>query len=304
VAAIALATAMVGSADGRATEVRCKVVGAELRLTSTGPDATLVRAGDRIVVSDYRGPVACKGGEPTVTSIDRIKIDSFDNFLLDLSRGPLAPGATDEGDGTSEIEIEAKDVIDGVEVRLGAESDRVRLGEIENRASGVNLNAGDESPGTADPDLIGVEGFFSIGQSVAGIIRGGAGNDVITATGGPGFEGPYPAAAFLGGSGGDDRLVLATNRRGYLAAAGGGPGDDAIRGSAGPEILVGGGGRDRIMAGAGRDLVGTDDGSPEDAADCGRGRDALYLDRGDEARGCEHREVDARHDRWLGLSPR
>src|SRR5919201_4230830 len=70
-----------------------------------GDVPTISRLGDAIAVDG----VAC--GTATVTNTDSIDVAFADDFdsdtvVVDLAGGPLAPGATDEGDGSSEIEIE------------------------------------------------------------------------------------------------------------------------------------------------------------------------------------------------------
>ena len=70
-----------------------------------GEVPTISRLGGAIALDG----VAC--GTATVANTDTIELPFPDDFepdtvVVDLSGGPLAPGATDEGDGSSEIEIE------------------------------------------------------------------------------------------------------------------------------------------------------------------------------------------------------
>jgi hypothetical protein len=71
-----------------------------------GDDVTIVRSGDDIVVNG----AACTGA--TVTATETVHVaesepdgDDLASLTIDLSGGPLAPGKTDEGDGSSEIEL-------------------------------------------------------------------------------------------------------------------------------------------------------------------------------------------------------
>jgi hypothetical protein len=284
-AGIGAAPSLAGHRDP--FDVRCKVVGSELRISaSDAGTADLVRDGERIVLEDLLGPVDCKGPVPTVTSIDLITVDNFVLFFLDLSEGPFAPGLTSEADGTSEIEIKATDVVAGVDIRLGPEANHVTTGKVGEVRSGINLNAADESSTSADPDLIGTAGFFSTGDTVLGLVFGGGGDDFMTATGGPGFSGPYPTpTAFLGGAG-DDYLVgsdAGRRIRNFLVGDGG---DDRLRGGPARDVLVTGGGTDELHAGRGRDVVVSRAGGV-DSGDCGPGRDTAIGDDSDEIQNCE-----------------
>jgi hypothetical protein len=279
--------------DDRArNEVRCKVAGAELRV-SGGGYVQMTRSAQRIVLTRRGEPVACAGGSPTVRNIDRIEIRDTKRLVVDLTEGPLAPGATDEGDGSSEIEIDISEVRFGAEVRLGENGDRVLLGALGERRAGINLNAGLEDPDTADPDITGrlhdSAAPIPIELPPIGPVGGlfaGDGDDVISANGGPGFDGPYPAYAAFFGRGGNDHLTVVTPD-GLIGGAFGGAGDDTLRGGPGTDYLIAGTGLDRFEAGRGSDVVDT--GNGWDKGDCGPGRDTIDIDEPDEVRRCEDR---------------
>ncbi len=70
-----------------------------------GVVATISRDGDAIAVNG----VLCQTATVTNTDVIEVAVPDVpesDTVVVDLSGGPLAPGATDEGDGSSEIEIE------------------------------------------------------------------------------------------------------------------------------------------------------------------------------------------------------
>lgn len=269
-----------GEQDRARFKVRCSVVDEILRVKTNGPDPTLTRDGDAIVVSDFRGDKQCSGGDPTVSSIDRIAIDEADLVRLDMRAGLFAPGATPEPDGTSEIEIEVSPGLgNAVEILLGSEAQRVRLGSLEGGGSGVNLNAEVES-GSKDPDVTADRPFLLD-------LRAGPGDDEISARGGGGFSGAWAGGVFVGGGSGSDRLVAP--RRYEVSALVGGPGDDEILGGPGFDLIAGGPGRDDITARGGGDIVALGDGE-RDRADCGKGRDFVTSDRKkDQLSGCERR---------------
>src|SRR3954447_16096998 len=107
------AVASATTADARRyPESSCAFDAATAMLTVVSANTRTVvkRRGSEIVVSQSgTGPRACSGAVPTVTAVDLIRIQATDGALvtLDLRGGPLAPGATSEADGSSEIEIDA-----------------------------------------------------------------------------------------------------------------------------------------------------------------------------------------------------
>jgi Ca2+-binding RTX toxin-like protein len=104
VAALALATVALPAARADAGGVvSCSFTAGTVNVTlSGGVNATLSRSGTAITLNGSTCDTA------TVLNTNLIAVTSPDSFgvlTLNLSAGPFAPGATDEGDGSSEIEI-------------------------------------------------------------------------------------------------------------------------------------------------------------------------------------------------------
>lgn len=299
-AALALLTLVFALPDAASAEVSCSYneegelgpQGNVLRVHITDDDetATIARAGDAIEVQedDYffssaSGPLACAGGPATVTNTDAVQvlaatpaIDSS-GVTVDLGGGDFAPGATDEGDGTSEIEITASLLGDGDFVFLlgGAGEDAIRLGST-GTGLGANLNAGDE--GAPDVDLE-VQESNGIGVS------GGGGDDVLDASGGPEFSSELQGEqiiSFIYGGGGDD-ILGGTSQADFLSGSGG---RDRLSAGRGNDYTVGGSGRDRLRAGGGKDDLESRDGEV-DVVGCGPGDDFLSADVLDRIKSCE-----------------
>jgi Ca2+-binding RTX toxin-like protein len=219
-----------------------------------------------VVGGDGSFDVDCSGGEPTTTNVDSISVirDARVHpatLVLGEFEARFAPGATDEGDGGSEIEINAElGERGGVALYAGHGADHITLGGVAGLRA-VNLNA--DEP-VADADVV-TDGHV--------LVRAGSGPDVASAAPSePGFETPYPAQRGHGpvliGEGGDDRLI-------------GSEASDSIAGIAG---------RDRVLARGGDDYVFTKDGE-RDHVDCGPGaKDVVIPDQHDAARHCERRE--------------
>jgi hypothetical protein len=261
-AIVALAATSTTHAGTRAG-VTCRFGIATHRLTVTfhNDDANggIVRHGDRLVVEDVFGPIACAGAEdPTRFNTERVRVRgreaSVDDleFELDLTAGPFAPGFGDEGDGASEIEFSVSfPAGSGSRVPIfGSRApDRIVLGHLPHR-QGANLNAAED---VDDPDVR---------------IRGGTflvyGFNVVSARGGGGFIGPYRRSLFAVGTRGDDLLS-------------GGPKRDYLIGRRGHDTMKGDGGGDFLIA---RDHT-------RDLVRCGRGSDVAKVDRVDQLRRCE-----------------
>lgn len=270
----------------------------------------LSRAGDAIVV----------GGEPcgaaTVHTVDSIQVDGEPQvddphaghvFTIDLSGGPFAPGRTDEGDGSSEIEI----LVD----TGPSAGDRMRIvggpGADVLRFQGADLNL-DPSPDDApDVRLLGLSDYYAVdddlrawddldvvtrggsdlvvAQDPEGAhgrrsffqfeVAGGPGSDRISSwggviTGGRGDDDltDTQRADLLGGPG-DDRLAVAYGTITEPAHFQGGRGHDVMRGGPDQDFFDGGPGRDSIVGLGEQDsLVG---GGGSDLIDGGAGSDAL-----------------------------
>ena len=161
-------------------------------------------------------------GGATVTNTDRIEVTGdADNELitLDLAGGTFAPGATDEGDGSSEIEIHVDlgangGAAYGIEILGTAGPDRIlagRTGTALEPIPQVNLNAaGDDH----DSDL------YTRGLGLN--VLGRDGDDVLSDRGDPGVLTSYAYEMRLSGGEGDDQL---TTNSVFLR---GGPGDDTF----------------------------------------------------------------------------
>ena len=109
--------------------------------------------------------------------------------VIDLSNGPLGPGASAEGTGISEIEIVAALGLgsgDRVTVNGSAAADQLVIG-----TSGVNLNGDDDADITAS----GVENYT---------VSGADGDDLVSAAGGQGTGSALTLPSSLQGDQGDD----------------------------------------------------------------------------------------------------
>jgi Ca2+-binding RTX toxin-like protein len=249
----------------------------------------IARGGDavNVIATDAFGDgpsilLTCAGGAATVTNTDLVAVEAaatagFGTVTLELGGGALAPGATPEPDGTSEIEVRASMFAraDLLDITGTGVADVIHMGTLPNGATGVNLNPGAEAVPDADVEVSAAD--------VIGLTAG-AGNDVLLARGAPGFLGPVSRRALLGITGGSGRDQLVAGR-GPMFASGDG-GRDRILGSHGPDLIEAGKGRDLIKAGRGRDLLITVQGG-RDRVNCGAGRDFAAVDRKDRRRGCE-----------------
>jgi hemolysin type calcium-binding protein len=264
--------------------------GKVVTVTMTATDAddgtgTIKRDGTHLLVLDNLTPVPCSGGPLTVTNTDTVNFLASRSprdtagALVDLSGGPIGPGATAEPDGTSEIELSAQlsAKTTFVSVRGTEGSDRVGLG-TQGQYPAANLNPG--TPGDGDADLtVLVATFLSV--------RGEGGNDLLTANGGPGFGAPlYRTAQIYGGRGED--LLIGGGGRDVIQ---GGRGADRLYGLGRGDSLYGGrGGRNRLFGGQGRDYLNSRGGGKPDRDRCGAGKDIALYDPQDSLSGCEKAE--------------
>lgn len=280
--------------------VACSLSGGQLTVDLTSDDDTVEfqRFGPQIaVVAGYDAQILapCSGGTPTVDNTDSVVVREAPDVeesevSIDLSKGPFAPGATAEADGTSEIEFDlqmngARDQIAYIEGTDAPES--FQLGTTTSGASGVNVDAASESPATADADvtLSGLAG-------VAVFAEGGA--DLISGQGGPGFAAPLGSVFILGSGGPGPDQLIAPPSGAFLT---GGGGRDRLLGSPRRDFLMGGGARDTILAGKGRDEVVSVDGK-RDRLSCGASADRAEVDNRDKPKGCEDvRHLRVRHGR-------
>lgn len=252
------------------------------------------------------------GATPTVHNTDTIRVvmdtDEDTDFEISLAGGPLAPGATPEADGTSEIEVSVEGLAAGVSVGFigGPGADSFRFG-TRNGLQGVNLNAQDE------PDSPDVDATLALGPALDPRLtnpdwpdlsaKTGGGDDSVTSAGGPEFDSQFPGAFFANGGEGNDSLVATTSRFTFMKGAGG---DDLLQGVGLRNVVFGGGGADTIITGehgddvepgkghdlailkGGFDIVAARD-RTKDRILCGKGRDGVSKDRKDRTPGCERK---------------
>jgi Ca2+-binding RTX toxin-like protein len=274
-------------------------------LTEEDDEARIVRSAETVNVvvrtgDDYDEGVsirlACEGPPATVSNTDLIRINqgggaSSGGIEIDLSGGPLAPGATAEADGTPEIEVQADMLGQGSTVSVigSAAADAFDFGRTTAGGFGANLNGGSEPAPDVDVLLNGVE-------VVA--VDGEAGGDVISAAGAPGFAGPLKGTGFVAqGDAGRDRLTGGA----LLNVLRGGAKRDRLVGTRQAEYLAGGSGNDVILAKGGGDLVNLFEfvrSSGRDRVSCGKGNDFL-AGRSHKAKGCEPHKRRARPPRKL-----
>ncbi len=263
-AAVSLAViGCLGSAPAAFGAVSCSYSPTDRLLAVTASDAftRVIRSGDAIAIDDGHQAIACAGDTPTVLNTDRVQVTHGGRSAdtLDLTGGPLAPGAIPEPQGAPEIEIEYLGET-FLHVRGTPATDGLSFG-----AGGVNLNSDDDTDATGRFSTLLVEGL--------------GGDDLISP------QNDYTAAAarrvMLGGGGRDE--LIATPDGAFLH---GGNGRDRLIGGARVDNLTGGRGSDLIHGGQGRDLIRAIDGS-SDRVNCGPGLDRAKVDGIDGVKGCE-----------------
>jgi hypothetical protein len=258
---------------------------------------------------------------PTVHNTDLIDVvaDPDESLDLDVSLegGPLAPGATAELDGTSEIETKVELGASDQTVSFigGPEPDWFRFGTA-GRTLGVNLNAQGEtgSPDidttmTIRPPLSPSENPNPVDESPTASARTGDGDDKVTTSGGPEFDGPSGGALEANGGPGNDTILSGDSPFTFIKGASGndflqgGPRSNAIFGGGGADTILGGAGRDYVEPGTGtdvtlvdggRDIVAAADGM-RDQVNCGAKRDFASRDPKDGVHGCELRTTQPFH---------
>ncbi len=184
VVALAIATVALPAARANAGGLSlCTFAAGTASVTlSGGVNSTLSRSGTAITLNGS----ACDTA--TVLNTDLIAVTSPDTFgllTLNLSAGPFAPGATDEGDGGSEIEITISSPGEPSDVSIVGSSlaDHITADDLTNV---LNLNA-DEA--VADDDVT------MTGSSDVAMIDGHEGDDTI--------ETAHSEAHLIGGNGAD-----------------------------------------------------------------------------------------------------
>jgi hypothetical protein len=280
--------------------VACNLSGGELTVNLTADDdsVTFERFGGQIAVltgssvdvfSDYDSYdqqsqilIPCAGGMPTPENTDHVSVlqspnADFGSVTIDESAGPFEPGATPEGDGSSEIEFGIN--MPGRGASLGIRGsdgpDTIQSGTMPSGAAGVNLNAGAE-PSSPDVDVEapGIRYF---------VVEAEGGDDSVTGMGGPGFVGPM-RNFFIGAGGAGNDFLQSGPRPTELV---GDEGRDTLIGSPQRDFLEGGTGKDKMFAGHGSDRLFAAD-RKKDLVICGAGkRDYVIDDLIDRSLHCE-----------------
>jgi hypothetical protein len=219
---------------------------------------TVRRSGDEIVAGYGRREVRC--GHPTVHSVDTVRVLESE-FHIDIRGGRFAPGATPEGDGSSEIEFEAAIGGGFFFVHFGDGADRVEAGRI-GQGVGLNLNPEEAHP---DADIVVAGDEDAVPEPRLFL---GRGDDTVDLGSTAGFDGLLGHYSF--------------------PEVHAGPGADRIRGGPGFDRAYGGPGPDRITSRGAPDSVDVLGGGA-DVVDCGQADDYLVWGHEDSAHDCEHR---------------
>jgi Ca2+-binding RTX toxin-like protein len=165
------------------------------------------------------------------TDIDSVVADMSAVILFRMPQDPIRPGFTDEGDGSSEVEIDLLSVRADAEYSVGSTTgpDDVDVGQTG--AAVINLNPTADG-GAPDADVT-LDGLPTIA------LYGGEGDDVLSGDGlGDGTSGPYPGRMRLHlaegndtvtGGVGDDQIWLQDWRLDGADTVSGGAGTDELR---------------------------------------------------------------------------
>lgn len=243
--------------------------GVRVTMTGFGAVATIKLSGDLITVND----LTCGEGRVIADRFNTERVivradDANDQHAwIDETAGMFSPGATDEAGSSDEIEfgIDLGGGWGSAYIRATAMPDAIRLGTPAAGTSLVNLNAA-EADGL-DYDVVAT-------HVSALSVHGGAGADVIRATGGAATGSPLTIdTTFLYGGDGPDTMAMGP-AGGYLYGEGH---DDTLDGGDGNDVLVGGPGNDTERGGAGAD--GFDEGPVANGADTfegGPGSDSVH----------------------------
>lgn len=147
---------------------------------------------------------ACEAATVTNTDTITITTPAGSHVVLDLGGGRLEPGMTDEGDGSSEIEVEVSFAggTGAVDVIGTDEEDHFDLEQTEvasTRVNAYNLNVDETS---ADFDVT-----FPDGPGAGAALGTEGGDDVLEV----GVLGPMPFAVDVLGGSGSDTVSFAAN---------------------------------------------------------------------------------------------
>jgi serralysin len=186
---------------------------------------------------------------------------SYSRVTFDLTGGPLAPGYTNEGNGSSEIEFQILGLATGSSIKVigTGGNDGIGIGQYFNKFTStltgqINLNSLVDGS-SRDPDVT----FQSFPDKV--IVDVGDAGDTVSGTGGGGLTGTFSKPIEIADSGaGEDHFT-------------GGSADDLIEGvqqSFTPDTYAGGAGIDtlRLEGGSGASASITLDGVANDGIDC------------------------------------
>jgi hypothetical protein len=254
------AALMLFAPAGASASVTCSLSSGTLTVDIAGGTGTAGiqrgTGGGAADINVYDGVVggtlqACTGA-PTVNNTDSIIVNDTvaahnATLMLDFQNGPLEPGLTAEGSGTSEIEVtfNASDGNDKLYL-TGQQSigNTFTFGQTGATAIGGNLNA--------DSDVDDV----TVNDGERMTLNGGNQVDTMTAAGGPGFTGPTPyssgglAVLTMDGGLNDDHLTAGPG--GWILDTGSAYGNDTLTGGSGnDELGAWGPGGDVIDGGGG-----------------------------------------------------
>jgi hypothetical protein len=247
-----------------------------------GRTVAIRRQGENILVND-------RWCGATVTNTDAIHMFPFvgrsGGVNLNFEDGLLAPGRTQEEDGSSEIEITLDVFRSYISLALYMTSGD---DTVVSTPAGVDLN------GDGDADL-------TLGRAVLlHVLSLRSGADSLTMTSDEDNHWfPFPDFVVEGGNGSDRAAFYQMNQGEFDGGPGadvartdtkqrfdGGKGDDTLIGGAGRDVLIGGPGRDELRGRAGADTLapGVWDEEPDSYAG-GRGHDAFFPPGGYEISG-------------------
>ena len=250
---IAAGTTLVLLPAAASADTACSLEnpGGLLDITMTGEyshASVNVNAVGEILVRQQGPIVACANGPATTANTNLIRVRDLTaggSARVTVHDVPLIGGSA-EGDGTSEIElwVEQGDGQGDALTFSGTDgADNIRLGE-----DGINFNAG-SGP---DTEITVMSGFEELD------VYGDAGDDVISAQGGDGTDGPFATPAYmrLTGDGDNDQVTGGNSFVGDFLE--GGPGNDSVSGGTGDDFMVPYDGNDVVSGGAGSDTVSFD----------------------------------------------
>jgi len=255
----------------------------------------LTRSGDTLMF----GPLGLEQACGTVTTVNTMNIDmagSHQTLVFDLSNGPFAPGFTDEGNGSSEIEFNVTNATNtfGIGVNGSSGDDVITLGNTRSGSPTfetfhvINLNAGVDGA-TLDND-VGIHGLPS--DVEIGLNGGTGGNDQLRAdgthaglnsspVGQPVSFGDGPGTDVMVGGNGDDTWT-GTKDKDEADSFSGGPGFDKVNMSfrtVGMSITLDGSANDGVDC-PGASCEGDNVGTDVEEVDTGSGNDTITAGAG------------------------